>query len=105
VLYNLAVVVEAKDVDPRIFMIAWPHLVTVEHDEIAFCDSSLEVNRFPWVFRVHPLEVLDERFLSISNFGIVLDVDVTGIFLDGFAGLALIEHQVVERLRIPFVLL
>ena len=86
-------------------MITWPNLVTVEHYEIGFCDRSLEVDLFPWVFRGYSLEVLDERLLPISDLEIVLDGNIAGLFLDCFAGLALIEHQVVKRLRVLFVLL
>ena len=86
-------------------MITWPHLVTVEHDGIGFCDRSLELNLLPRVFRGHSFKVLDERLFPISNVGIVWDINLAGIVLDCFAGLALMKHQVVKRLGIPSVLL
>ncbi len=85
-------------------MITWPHLA-VEHNEIGLRNRSFELNLFSWLFRSHSFEALDERPFSISDLRIVFDIDIAGIFLDCFARLALIKHQVVERLRVPLVLL
>ncbi len=86
-------------------MITWPHLVTVEHDGIGFCDRSLELNLLPRVFRGHSFKVLDAGLIPISDVGIVSDIDLTGIVLDCFAGLALMKHHFVKRLGTPSVLL
>jgi len=105
VLDNFSGVIEAKNIYPSIVTVTRPLLMAVEYNEITFRNCPLEVDLFPWVFRVHTLEILDECVLSVTDFRIVLNVDIANVFFDGFAGPALIEHQVIECLRIPFVLL
>jgi hypothetical protein len=56
-----------------------------------------------WVFCSHPFEILDERFLTVRNVRVVLDVLVACVQFDGFARFTLIAHQVVEDLRRAFV--
>jgi hypothetical protein len=55
------------------------------------------VNPLRRVFRSDSGEVLDEGLFLVGRGGVVLDVDVTDVPLDGLGRLALIEHQVVER--------
>jgi hypothetical protein len=63
------------------------------------------MNPLSGVFSTHSFEVFDERVLAITDVGIVLDIVVSDVFLDGFARLTLIKHQVIEGLGIIFVLL
>jgi len=98
VLYDLAAVVEAEDVDAGIIFVAGPLLMAMQHDMVSLGDHALEVHALARILPGHPLEVLDERLLAIGHLGIVLSVGVCGVLLDGFSGLALVEHQVVERL-------
>lgn len=103
--HNFAIVIEAKNVYPGLVVAPWPLLMAVEYNEIAFRNCSLEVDLFAWVFRVHTLEILDERLFTVSHFGVVLDVHIADVFFNGFTRLTLIEHQIIECPRVPFVFL
>ena len=72
VLHDLSVVVESKDVDTSVILIAWPLLIAVEHNIVSLSDGSLEVHSLARVFRVHSLKVLDEGFLAVTDLGIVV---------------------------------
>ena len=65
---------------------------------------SLEVNPLSRVLRGHLFEVLDECFLTIPHVGIVLYIDIAYILIDSLLRLALVKHQVIEALRVSFVL-
>ena len=91
-LDDLAFFVEAKNIYPCIIIVARPLLMTMQHNEIALSNYLFEVNPLFRVFRVHSLEVLDESFLAITNFGIVLDVNITDVLIDCFAWLTSIKH-------------
>ena len=73
-LNNLALVIEAENVNPRIVVVTWPVLETVEHDKVSFGDRPLELYSLIGIAAGHPLEVLHEGFLTIAHSGIVLDV-------------------------------
>jgi hypothetical protein len=57
----------------------------------------------PRILCTHPLEIRNERFFAIRNMRVVLDVLVTRVLLDRHTRLTLIEHQIIERLRVAFV--
>ena len=103
--HHFPVFIETKNVYPCIVVAPRPLLMAMEYNEIIFRYCSFEVNLLFGVFRVHSLEVLDERLLTIPHLGIVLDIHITDVFLDGFTRLTLIKHQVVECPRVLFVLL
>jgi hypothetical protein len=90
---------------PVLVLESWPFLMTMKHDVIALRDCAFEVNSFARKILRHFLEIFDERFLSIGNAGIVLNVCFTSIFLDRFAWLALIEHEVIEGHHVLLVAL
>ena len=91
-----AIVVEAEDVDSGPVPIPGPLLVAMQDDEIVLGDRPFEVHPFARIIPRHTLEVLDERFLAIGHFRVVLYVDVSGLLLDGLRWLTPVEHQVVE---------
>jgi hypothetical protein len=91
-----AAVVEAEDVDPGPIMIAGPVLQAMQHDVIALGDDSFELNTLSGIVLPHPREVFDESVLAVRDGGVVLDVDVASLFLDGFVWAALVKHQVVK---------
>ena len=95
-LNDLAILIEAEDIDPGPIVVAGPLLVTVQHNVISLCNDSFELHAFPRVLQRHAGKVLDERFLAVRYCGVVLDVQISSILLDGLLRLALIEHQVVE---------
>ena len=80
---DLAVVVELEDVHTRPVVITRPLLETVQHDVVAFGDDPLELNPLPWVLLRHASEVLDERLLAVRHAGIVLDVRIADVLMDG----------------------
>ena len=45
------------------------------------------------------------HFLAVRDMRVVLYVLITRVLLDGLTRLTLIEHQVIERLRVALVLL
>jgi len=68
----------------------------MQHDVIALGDDTLELNVLSGVLLRHPREVLDEGTLAVRDAGVVLNIDIACVFLDGFGGAALVEHQVVK---------
>ena len=103
-LDDFAVVVKTEYVDSGIVPIARPRLVAVENDIVAFGDDALERDVLARVFARHSFEVIDEGLFSVADVRVVLDVDVAGVALDGFAGAAVIEHERIEALRVLLVL-
>jgi hypothetical protein len=104
VLDDLARVVEAKDVDACPVAVAGPLLVAMEDDVAPLGDGPLELHLLAGVPAGHLAEVGDEGLLAVGDRGVVLDVQVAHVHLDGLGGLALVEHEVVERHRVPLVL-
>lgn len=51
-----------------------------------------------WVVGGHSLEVVDEGLLAVGDVDVVLGVGVSGVAVERLGWLALVEHQVVERL-------
>src|SRR5712691_9599206 len=103
-LDDLTVGIEPEDVDAGPVCVTWPLLTTMQHDVILFSENSLEVNSLSGVFRCHPVEVGDERLLTVRDSGVVLNVLLTCESFDCFSRLALVEHQVIERNHVPLVL-
>ena len=91
-LHNFAVFVEAKNIYPCIILISRPLLMAMQHNEVTLGNYSFEVNLLFGEFRVQSLEVLDESILTITDVGIVLDVFVANVLLDGLAWLTSIKH-------------
>jgi hypothetical protein len=76
VLDDLAVAVEAEDVDARVILVAGPVLVAVEDRKVALGYSALELDPLCGVLGGHALEVVDEGLLAVRDVRVVLDVDV-----------------------------
>jgi hypothetical protein len=72
----------------------------MKDDEIVLGNGPFEMHSLAGVLLRHPLKVGNERFLAITNTGIVLDVNITGIPFDGFAGLQWLNIGRVEVRRI-----
>jgi hypothetical protein len=79
--------------------------MAVQHYEFSFGYDPLKVHTFARILTGHPLEVSNEGLLAIRNMGIVLNVGSTCVLFNGFGGLALIEHQIVERYDVSLVTL
>ena len=60
VLDELAVRVESKDVDAGPGAVARPLLVTMQDDEIALGDRTLDVDSLAGIFPRHSKEIVDE---------------------------------------------
>jgi len=97
VLYHLAVGIQAEDVDAGPVRLTGPDLVAVQHHVVALSDHPHELYLLARVRARHLLKVLDEPVLAVGHVRVVLGVRSPNVPLHGFAGLALVEHQVVER--------
>ena len=105
VLDDLATFIEAEDVNARpiLVCVCGPLLVAMQDNKVSFSDGSLEVHALSWVLQRHAFEVLDEGLLSVGNVWVVLGVRITCVALNCFGRVALVEHEFVERHRIPLV--
>ena len=72
-LDNLAVLVEAKNVDARPGMIARPFLSAVQDNVVALRNHALELDGFTGIATGRFLEIGYEPILAVSNTRIVLD--------------------------------
>lgn len=96
-LYHLAVGIHAEDVDAGPVWLTGPDLVAVQHHIVALSDRPHELYLLAGVLACHPLKVRDEPVLAVGHVRVVLGVRSPNVPLHGLAGLALVEHQVVER--------
>src|SRR5688500_19939178 len=103
-LHDLAVVIQAENINARPITVARPLLQAMEDDILALRDHSREVDALARIFPRHARKVVDESLLAVGHAGIVLNIDVPDVSLDRFGGLALIELQVVESRYGLFVL-
>ena len=69
----------------------------MQNDEVIVGEHSPELNMFARIVARHAFELLDERILALGHHRIVLSVGGADVAPDRLRGLALIEHQVVER--------
>lgn len=69
---------------------------TLESDAVKPSSGTETAPR--WTF-----EVVEERLLAVADVRVVLDVGVAGVALDGLGRPALVEHEVVGLLHVPFV--
>jgi hypothetical protein len=67
VLNDLAVAIEAEDIDCCVFEIAGLDLVAVDDDEVSLCDRALELDSLAGILRRHSLEILDERLPALRD--------------------------------------
>ncbi len=95
-LYNLAVVREAEEINSRIVVVAWPMLEAVQNDVVAVGQDPFELDPLAGVFACHAFEIVDKCLFAVADTGIVLDIHVSDVFLDSLGRSALIEHQVVK---------
>lgn len=102
-LDDLAVCVEAKDVDSGPRAVSGPFLMAVEDNIVALCDCAPYFDSLPGILLRHSSEVVDESLLSIGDHRVVLDVFVADIELDGFGWTRLIEHELVKSLGVLLV--
>ena len=77
----------------------------MESDEISFGQSTLELDPLPGILVRHALEVRDEGFFAIRDVRVVLRVRLPGVAFDRLGRPRLVEHEVVERLRVLLVAL
>jgi len=103
VLHNSSFGIKSEDVDPSVVTIAGPLLVTLKYDEITFGNDTFELDALTWIVSRHPLEVLDKRFLPVSDMWIVLNVRIANEPFYCLSRSAAIEHQVVELFGSPLV--
>jgi hypothetical protein len=83
-------------------------LKTMQHDEITLGESALDVHSLARILTRHSEEIVNERLLAIPDGRIVLRIGISDKPLDCLGGFTLIEHQIVEGLRvllIPFKLI
>ncbi|WP_446861964.1 hypothetical protein [Phormidesmis sp. 146-20] len=101
----LAFIIQAEDIDARPVVVARLLLVAMQDYIIAFSENALKLDALARIFFRHPLEIFDESLLPVVHRWVVLDVHIADIFLDGFCGLTLIEHQVIKCCDRLFVVL
>jgi hypothetical protein len=92
----LPLFVEPEDVDAGPDVIAGPMLATAKNYIVAFSDSPFEFHTLAGVIARGFLEIGDEAFLPVSYTRIVLDVAISRVSIDRFAGAALVEHEIIE---------
>jgi hypothetical protein len=68
------------DAGPVAVMEAGPFLMAMQDHVVAFCKNALEVHPLVRILPGHFIEVCDERILAISDFRVVLDVDIANVF-------------------------
>lgn len=102
---DLAVFIQPEDVDSRPILITRPELKAVQDDQISLGNHAPKFNFLARICQRHSLEIVDEGLLAVSHGGVVLNIDVAGIFLNRLARFALVEHQVIKRDDRSFVLL
>lgn len=95
-LYDLAVFVEAKNVDAGVVMVAGPVLEAVEYHIVSFGKSPLHLHALAWVFALHLLEVINKTLLAVGYVRVVLDVLGPNVAAYSFSRLAVVEHRLVE---------
>jgi hypothetical protein len=95
-LHDLAVLVQAENINPRPVRASRPSLITMQLRVVAFCNHGLEFDALPRIIPRHHSELIDERLLSIRSHRIVLQADASRILLDCLGWLVLVEHQIVE---------
>lgn len=94
-LYNFALVIEAKKIHRDIFFIdVGPNLVGMQRYQITFRYCPQELDGFIRVFLRQALEVGNKRLRTVAHQWIVLDVVVSDIPLNGLAGCSFISHFV-----------
>ena len=81
-----AVAVQPEDVHPGVLQISGPGLVAVKDDKVAFCNDALEIDPLAGILGRHPLEVLDEGLLAVTNMRVVLGVGIAPVALDRLGG-------------------
>lgn len=104
-LYHLAVGIQAEDVDASPVRLTGPDLMAVQHHVVALSDHPHEPYLLAGVLARHPLKVRDEPVRAVGHVRTVLGVHSPDVPLHGLPRLALVEHQVIERLGGSLVLL
>ena len=69
-LDDLAVVVDAEDVDASPVGVAGPLLITVQHDELPFRDRALELDALAGIVARGIFEIIDETLLAVGDSGL-----------------------------------
>jgi len=103
VLYDLAVVIEPEDIDARPIAFPRPFRMHVHNHVIALSDHTHEMCTLPGIDFFHPFKMLNDRLRSICYALIVLNVHISGVLLERFGGLTLVEHEIIKRQDIFFV--
>lgn len=75
-LYDLAAIVQGKDVHASPIGISRPALVAVQDHLIFLSDHAHEVDMLAGIIAGHAFEVFDESFFPIRDHRVVLDVFV-----------------------------
>ena len=102
-LNDIAAIIEPKDVDSRIVVVARPLLMAMQNDVISHSECSLERHLFAGIFGCYSLEVFDECFFAVSDLWVVLNVLSANELVDRIPRFAPVEHQVIKRLCVLFV--
>jgi mRNA-degrading endonuclease toxin of MazEF toxin-antitoxin module len=92
VLDDLALRVNAEDIDACVLMIARPDLVTVQDHIVALAECALELDALARVLGCHAFEVIDEGLLAITDMRVVLDVGRAGVPGDGLSRTRLVKR-------------
>jgi hypothetical protein len=92
VLDDLALRVNAEDIDACVLMIARPDLVTVQDHIVALAECALELDALARVLGCHAFEVIDEGLLAITDMRVVLDVGRAGVRGDGLSRMRLVKR-------------
>ena len=63
-LDDLAIAVEAEDIDAGIVVVAGPVLLAMQHDKVAIGKGALDLDSFPWPFVRHAFEIVDKTLFA-----------------------------------------
>ena len=81
-LDDFSIIVESKNVDPCIFSVLWPLLITLKYHKVTLGNSRFEINSLSGIPALHSLKIFDGRRLPISHLRIVLYAYVTNTLFD-----------------------
>src|SRR5262249_16608098 len=93
-LDNLAIVIEPEYVDAGPVTCTRPRLLSMQDHVVSFGNGTSEVDMLAWVPILYVGEIVDEALFAIGYRRVMLDVDTSRIFFDGFGWFVLIKHQV-----------
>jgi hypothetical protein len=79
---NLGIIIKAENINASPIAVTWPLLIAVQDDVITLRDYMFRMDALARIFFRHPLKILTESLLAISDCGFMLNVKIAKLFLD-----------------------